>query len=84
MKLKCKLVKTQENRTEGGFNVVFTFKPTLEEWKKKVVLKIVTPDPAEDTKLLGLPVSIDDIILLEMTTKEEQKTLDDTDEKEGA
>ena len=77
MKLKCKLVKTQESRTEGNFSVAFTFKPTLEKWEKKVVLKVTTPDPAEDTKLLGLPVSIDDIILLEMTTKEEQKKLEE-------
>ena len=77
MKLKCKLVKTQESRTEGNFSVTFTFKPTLEEWSKKVLLKVTTPDPAEDTKLLGLPVAIDDIILLEMTTKEEQKKLEE-------
>ena len=81
MKLKCKLVKTQENRTEGDFKVVFTFKPTLDEWKKKLGLKVTTPDPAEDTKLLGLPVSIDDVIILEMTTKEEQSKLDEPDEK---
>lgn len=83
VKLKCKLVKTQENRTEGGFSVTFTFKPTLEEWKKKLLLQITTPDPAEDTKILGLPVSINDTIILEMITKEEQTTLDPDAKKAG-
>ena len=84
MKLKCKLVNTQEIRTSGDLKVRFSFKPTLEEWKNKITLTVVTPDPTEDTGLLGLPVSIDDTIILEMFTKEEQKKLDEADDKDVA
>jgi hypothetical protein len=75
MKLKMKLEQIINNRQEKTESWTFIFKPTLDEYQKRVVFKVSTGDPMETMGNLGLPQSINDTIILEMIRKEEQKKI---------
>lgn len=77
MKLKMKLVKTQETDTEKGETFSYFFVATLEEYKKNVKLVIICEDPYAVMGKLGLPTTRGDNIVLDMISKEEQSKLED-------
>jgi len=82
VKVKLKLVEKKEVDGEMSDKFTFTYKPTLDDWKDKISFKISTKDPYDDMGKLGLPQTKGDIILIEMTSKNEQTKLEAKKEKE--
>ena len=72
MKLKMKLEKIVEADGQKAHTWTYTFVPTLEDWKGKVVFKVKSEDPFSDMGTLGLPQSKNDTILLPWEKDNEQ------------
>jgi len=83
MKLKMILASKTHKEVEKKQMWQFVFKPTLEEWGKKLRFVIKCEDPYYTMGTLGLPQEIGDTIILEMIHKEEQTKLTETEEKDG-
>jgi len=75
MKIKMKLEKIVETKTEGKEGFSFVFKPTLDELHKKVVLSVAASDPFQTMGDLGLPQNISDTVIVSFSRKEEQTKL---------
>ena len=82
MKVKMKLVENKYVDGEGGEKYTFTFKPTLDDWKDKIKFTVSCKDPYEDMGKLELPQAKGDIIVLDMTSKNEQAKLETKKGKE--
>ena len=75
MKIKMKLEQVIDNKQEKNESFTFLFKPTLDDWNKRVILKVSCTDPYETMGKLVLPQGIGDLIVMELIKKEEQDKL---------
>ena len=75
MKIKLKLEQIIENRQEDVESTTFIFKPTLDDYKKHVSLKISAADPYDMMGKLGLPQNISDTVIVSFSQREEQQKL---------
>ena len=68
--------------TEKGEKYSFSFIPTQDEWKDKLILSVRADDPYDVLGKLNLPQSLGDVIILEMNTKQVQGKLDEKKTRE--
>ena len=82
MKIKCILYSKTHKEEERGSTWTYKYRPTLDDYQKKIILAVNATDPYSTLGELGLPDTIGDIIVLELATKEEQtKLAEDKKEK---
>jgi len=70
--MKCVLYSKIHNEKEKGSTWTYKYQPTLEDYKKTLILEVKAEDPYSTLGNLGLPDTIGDVSILEMSTKEEQ------------
>lgn len=77
MKLKMKLVEIVDRKKKDGENWAYIWKPTQEKYTGLVQFTVKDDHITETTGDLELPVSVDDTIVLDISTKERQKKLEE-------